>query len=554
MRCIIEGIRWNSSELPLSFSELRTTGPARYLTDLFHAAAADEAAKAAAAGDSSSAALASQAPPTELVASAAVFQGRTRAKGGAAMASTSYHGTRMAEVDGSMPSKEFDALLAGINSLPMITRQAHAAPGLRRIRVSGRRLGARGMQATRFGANSNMFDCFLQVGGFGATYYGHKHIEARLTNTPLHDQRTCAGVKQMNKLPKQGSGYLYKQSTMPQTIGYSLFHPPVRLLAWIYEKLVGWTDDYPSTDDENVLWLPGLRVAGFRRRRCSPQVDFDLSVLACRAGSVVDLLEYEMTGQYTRETTDDMKLNSVPSGASRLSREQVQVPKSCNKHKSIDLPTHYPRPLTTLIFTTTNTTMSAYTIHVSGIADATTEQHLTDFFTFCGKITSVEYDREKHTATIHFEKPSAAKTALMLNGGTLDGAHLTITSDQEPQDKDDGAPHHEGHIDQADKPRAGIAAEYLAKGYQLSDQILQRAIELDQQRGISNRFLSYIQSLDAKLGEKTLGPEKTISGKVQETLATATQQAKAVDEQKGITKTASDVRPTSRLSSCYTRF
>ncbi|KAL7279698.1 hypothetical protein PYCCODRAFT_1452231 [Trametes coccinea BRFM310] len=184
--------------------------------------------------------------------------------------------------------------------------------------------------------------------------------------------------------------------------------------------------------------------------------------------------------------------------------------------------------------------MSAYTIHVSGISDATTEQHLTDFFTFCGKITSVEYDREKHTATIHFEKPSAAKTALMLNGGTLDGAHLTITSDQEPQDKDDGAPHHEGHIDQADKPRAGIAAEYLAKGYQLSDQILQRAIELDQQRGISSRFLSYIQSLDAKLGEKTLGPEKTISGKVQETLATATQQAKAVDEQKGITKTASD--------------
>ncbi|CDO74572.1 hypothetical protein BN946_scf184771.g8 [Trametes cinnabarina] len=184
--------------------------------------------------------------------------------------------------------------------------------------------------------------------------------------------------------------------------------------------------------------------------------------------------------------------------------------------------------------------MSAYTIHVSGISDATTEQHLTDFFTFCGKITSVQYDREKHTATIHFEKPSAAKTALMLNGGTLDGAHLTITSDQEPQDKDDGPAHHEGHIDQADKPRAGIAAEYLAKGYQLSDQILQRAIELDKQRGISNRFLSYIQSLDTKLGEKALGPEKTISGKVQETLASATQQAKAVDEQKGISKIASD--------------
>ncbi|KAI0643073.1 hypothetical protein C8Q79DRAFT_981454 [Trametes meyenii] len=182
--------------------------------------------------------------------------------------------------------------------------------------------------------------------------------------------------------------------------------------------------------------------------------------------------------------------------------------------------------------------MSAYTILVSGISDATTEQHLSDFFTFCGKITSVEYDREKHSAAIHFEKPSAAKTALMLNGGTLDGAHLTITSEHEHHDKEDGSA--EGHIDQTDKPRAGIAAEYLARGYTLSDQILQRAIELDKQRGISTRFLSYIQSLDTKLGERALGPEKTISGKVQETLASATQQAKAVDEQKGITKTASD--------------
>ena len=49
-------------------------------------------------------------------------------------------------------------------------------------------------------------------------------------------------------------------------------------------------------------------------------------------------------------------------------------------------------------------------------------------------------------------------------------------------------------------PPAVVAAEYLARGYTLSDQILQRAIELDQQHGISNRFLSYIQNLDTTLG------------------------------------------------------
>ena len=45
-----------------------------------------------------------------------------------------------------------------------------------------------------------------------------------------------------------------------------------------------------------------------------------------------------------------------------------------------------------------------------------------------------------------------------------------------------------------------VAAEYLARGYTLSDQVLQRAIELDKEHGISGRFLSYIQSLDTTLG------------------------------------------------------
>lgn len=45
-----------------------------------------------------------------------------------------------------------------------------------------------------------------------------------------------------------------------------------------------------------------------------------------------------------------------------------------------------------------------------------------------------------------------------------------------------------------------VAAEYLARGYTLSDQILQRAIEIDNEKGISTHFLSYIQSLDSTLG------------------------------------------------------
>ena len=128
----------------------------------------------------------------------------------------------------------------------------------------------------------------------------------------------------------------------------------------------------------------------------------------------------------------------------------------------------------------------------------------------------------------------------MLNGGTLDGATITVTSPTEPPAHDDS--HHEGPIDQSDKPRAGIAAEYLAKGYKLSDTVLQRAIELDTQHGISKRFLSYLQSLDTTLGQKALGPDQTISAKVQEKLVQAQEQAKTIDQQKGISTKAGDVR------------
>lgn len=85
---------------------------------------------------------------------------------------------------------------------------------------------------------------------------------------------------------------------------------------------------------------------------------------------------------------------------------------------------------------------------------------------------------------------SAAKTALMLNGGTLDSSTITVTSEdtaapslanvksvtssaQTPAEKD------ESEISQEDKPRTAIAAEYLAAGYHLGDTAIERAIAAD---------------------------------------------------------------------------
>jgi hypothetical protein len=152
-----------------------------------------------------------------------------------------------------------------------------------------------------------------------------------------------------------------------------------------------------------------------------------------------------------------------------------------------------------------------FTVEVTGLSPKTKTHSLREFFAFCGNISAIEHKLGSTKACITFEKASAAKTALMLQGGTLDGAKLQVTSDQVLPDEPEG----EGaDIEQSDKPRAAIAAEYLAKGYVLSDQIVQRAIQLDQEKGISKKFREYIEvlyanmtSLDKQLGEKLGGPE-----------------------------------------------
>ena len=60
------------------------------------------------------------------------------------------------------------------------------------------------------------------------------------------------GLERTHWFDTRGEGYGVIQFTKPQTIGYSLADSPVGLLAWIYEKLVDWSDAYPWEDDEGM--------------------------------------------------------------------------------------------------------------------------------------------------------------------------------------------------------------------------------------------------------------------------------------------------------------
>jgi len=150
----------------------------------------------------------------------------------------------------------------------------------------------------------------------------------------------------------------------------------------------------------------------------------------------------------------------------------------------------------------------ATTIHVKGISSQTTEQEVKDFFSFCGKISSLSVTPEtsdaasSKSATVTFEKETAAKTALLLDNTQLGPSTVNVTGAASLDDlagsKSAGASGEQGDLAQEDKPRSRVAAEMLAHGYALSDTAIQRALALDQQHGISSRFTSALSSFDSQ--------------------------------------------------------
>ena len=66
------------------------------------------------------------------------------------------------------------------------------------------------------------------------------------------NKKAKEGLAATARFGAKGRGYFMEQATKPQTLGYSLADSPAGLLAWIYEKLVRWSDDCPWDDDEGA--------------------------------------------------------------------------------------------------------------------------------------------------------------------------------------------------------------------------------------------------------------------------------------------------------------
>jgi len=120
----------------------------------------------------------------------------------------------------------------------------------------------------------------------------------------------------------KGKGYLTEQSTQPQTLGYSLADSPVGLLAWIYEKLVLWTDDYKWSDDEGSC---SMTFSAYCLRAFETVLTWISLYWFSRAGPAASLrIYFELAGIETR-----LGRSTIPMGASFFPKEVVMVPAAC---------------------------------------------------------------------------------------------------------------------------------------------------------------------------------------------------------------------------------
>jgi len=166
----------------------------------------------------------------------------------------------------------------------------------------------------------------------------------------------------------------------------------------------------------------------------------------------------------------------------------------------------------------------ASTVHVENISTKTSEDEIKSFFSFCGKISNISVtptDNNTQSASVTFEKTAAAKTAMLLDNTQLGPNSVKVSSaksiDELAGEKTAGteeAKEGENNIEQEEKPRARIIAEYLAHGYTISDSAIEKALAIDQQHGISTKFINALQTFDQRFH--------------------ATQKAQAVDNKLGI--------------------
>jgi len=200
-------------------------------------------------------------------------------------------------------------------------------------------------------------------------------------------------------------------------------------------------------------------------------------------------------------------------------------------------------------------TKPVYAVEVRNISPNANEKTVSDFFSFCGKITRLYLDKEEgkdtSRAVVEFETESAAKTALLLTNALIVDRPITVVSyppkdsqQTQAQTPTPGTPvptekitHRDfGGVKDEERTKTSVLATMIASGYVLATDAVSKAKQYDDDHNITLQLKVGMEQLKVKAHEldQTYGiSEKAASVKLQ-----ATEKAKKMDEEYKISEKA----------------
>lgn len=196
-------------------------------------------------------------------------------------------------------------------------------------------------------------------------------------------------------------------------------------------------------------------------------------------------------------------------------------------------------------------------VQVSNISPNANEKTVSDFFSFCGKITKLYLKKEEQgtqSAVVQFETESASKTALLLTNALIVDRPIivapinapkqqtqtevnTSTNNNQPEIHTPGTPVPESNITQRDfggvtdenRSKTSVVASLLAAGYVLADDALNAAKEIDEKNSISLNVKVAVEQLKVKAHE--IDKQYGISEKATSIKNQVSEKAKQLDQE-----------------------
>jgi len=205
---------------------------------------------------------------------------------------------------------------------------------------------------------------------------------------------------------------------------------------------------------------------------------------------------------------------------------------------------------------------TTFAVQVTNISPNANEKTVSDFFSFCGKISKLYFDKESgkdtNRAVVLFETESAAKTALLLTNALIVDRPIavepypprdvsqTVTSPGTPVPQENITHRDFGDAKDEERTKTSVIASILASGYVLAQDALTKAKQVDDEHNISLQLKVGVETLKVKAHE--IDQTYHITEKATALKQTATEKAKKLDEDYKISEKATQAANTVKVN------